>query len=200
MAETTAAAARFPSIEKCDLSSSNRHSIAADLDGTLLISRSSFPYFMLMAIEVGSLLRGLILLLAFPLIAVAYVSRSDTPSFSSTTPNSVLPSISIVEGNVVDEMERRIQRLEAIAADYLARLNRAWLLMSQFETRHYSNADVVDDGQLDDCCICLERLHRGLVATLHCRHEFHRGCIGRWLRRGHNFCPLCRHDLCTHSF
>ncbi|XP_042046463.1 probable glycerol-3-phosphate acyltransferase 8 [Salvia splendens] len=77
MAETAAAAARFPSIEKCDLSGSNRQSIAADLDGTLLISRSSFPYFMLVAIEAGSLLRGLILLLAFPIIAVAYVFVSE---------------------------------------------------------------------------------------------------------------------------
>ncbi|KAL6565949.1 putative glycerol-3-phosphate acyltransferase 8 [Orobanche hederae] len=74
----SAAAARFPSIEKSDTSNANRHSIAAYLDGTLLISRSSFPYFMLVAIEAGSLLRGLILLLAFPLIAVAYIFVSES--------------------------------------------------------------------------------------------------------------------------
>ncbi|CAI9768890.1 unnamed protein product [Fraxinus pennsylvanica] len=69
----------FPSIEKCDISAVSRHhSIAADLDGTLLISRSSFPYFMLIAIEAGSLLRGLILLLAFPLIAIAYIFVSES--------------------------------------------------------------------------------------------------------------------------
>ncbi|KAL0379507.1 UNVERIFIED_CONTAM: Glycerol-3-phosphate 2-O-acyltransferase 4 [Sesamum angustifolium] len=82
MAKTTASAAavaaRFPSIQKCDTSGQNRRSIAADLDGTLLISRSSFPYFMLVAIEAGSLLRGLILLLSFPLIAVAYIFVSES--------------------------------------------------------------------------------------------------------------------------
>lgn len=74
---TAAAAAQFPPIDKCELTDANRQSIAADLDGTLLIQRSSFPYFMLVAIEAGSLFRGLILLLAFPLIAVAYVFVSE---------------------------------------------------------------------------------------------------------------------------
>ncbi|KAL1566194.1 RING-type E3 ubiquitin transferase [Salvia divinorum] len=64
---------------------------------------------------------------------------------------------------------------------------------TQFETRHYSNDDDVEDGEeTEDCCICLERLRRGLVAALHCRHEFHEGCIGRWLCHGQNFCPLCK--------
>ncbi|KAG9135418.1 hypothetical protein Leryth_007185 [Lithospermum erythrorhizon] len=67
----------FPSITTCSTSTVDHHSIAADLDGTLLISRSSFPYFMLVAIEAGSYLRGLILLLCFPIIAIAYVFFSE---------------------------------------------------------------------------------------------------------------------------
>ncbi|KAL2536447.1 Glycerol-3-phosphate 2-O-acyltransferase 4 [Forsythia ovata] len=67
----------FPSIEKCEIAK-NHHSIAADLDGTLLISRSSFPYFMLVAVEAGSLLRGLVLLLLFPLIAISYIFISES--------------------------------------------------------------------------------------------------------------------------
>lgn len=52
--------------------------MAADLDGTLLISRSSFPYFMLIAIEAGSLVRGFLLLLALPIIFISYVFVSES--------------------------------------------------------------------------------------------------------------------------
>lgn len=66
---------KFPSISACG--GSNYESIAADLDGTLLMSSSSFPYFMLVAIEAGSLLRGLVLLLSLPIVIVAYLFISE---------------------------------------------------------------------------------------------------------------------------
>ncbi|CAI9108483.1 OLC1v1008081C2 [Oldenlandia corymbosa var. corymbosa] len=68
---------KFPPIENCQEISGDRHSVAADLDGTLLISNSSFPYFMLVAIEAGSFLRGLILLLSYPILAFTYLFFSE---------------------------------------------------------------------------------------------------------------------------
>lgn len=68
----------FPSVTTCNVSGGEKKSVAADLDGTLLISRSSFPYFMLIAVEAGSLLRGLILLLSFPLIVLSYLFVSES--------------------------------------------------------------------------------------------------------------------------
>jgi hypothetical protein len=56
-------------------------------------------------------------------------------------------------------------------------------------------------GELDephggeDCSICLVELVAGdRVADLRCGHEFHIGCLKRWIRHK-NKCPLCRAKL-----
>lgn len=66
----------FPPITACK--GTTYQSIAADLDGTLLVSSSSLPYFMLVATEAGSLLRGLVLLLALPIVIVSYLFISES--------------------------------------------------------------------------------------------------------------------------
>ncbi|XP_020109335.1 glycerol-3-phosphate 2-O-acyltransferase 6-like [Ananas comosus] len=44
-----------------------KHSIAIELEGALLLSRNFFPYFLLIALEAGGPLRALLLLLSYPL-------------------------------------------------------------------------------------------------------------------------------------
>ncbi|KAF8413187.1 hypothetical protein HHK36_001163 [Tetracentron sinense] len=68
----------FPSISSCKENDREAQSIAADLDGTLLISRDSFPYFMIVAIEAGSFLRALVLLLASPFLLIVYKLVSES--------------------------------------------------------------------------------------------------------------------------
>ncbi|KAL1555783.1 RING-type E3 ubiquitin transferase [Salvia divinorum] len=62
-------------------------------------------------------------------------------------------------------------------------------VLSGFKTRR---CDDTDQDEEEVCCICLDDLYRGSVATLNCRHEFHADCIRRWLVCGENFCPLCK--------
>ncbi|KAI5080382.1 hypothetical protein GOP47_0005861 [Adiantum capillus-veneris] len=62
----------FRNVEKCSSEGREKHTVVADLDGTLTRGRSSFPYFMLMAIEGGSILRAVVLMLVSPLAWMLY--------------------------------------------------------------------------------------------------------------------------------
>ncbi|KAJ0837202.1 putative glycerol-3-phosphate 2-O-acyltransferase [Helianthus annuus] len=68
----------FPLLSDHNTSTINHRSIAADLDGTLLKAKLSFPYYILIAIESGSLLRGLILITSLPIISFIYNFISES--------------------------------------------------------------------------------------------------------------------------
>jgi phosphoserine phosphatase len=75
---TTMAASPFPTVDKCSSADRSGDTVVADLDGTLLCGRSSFPYYAHMAFETGGVLRLLLLLLLAPLAGLLYYYVSES--------------------------------------------------------------------------------------------------------------------------
>ncbi|KAL2326642.1 hypothetical protein Fmac_025700 [Flemingia macrophylla] len=72
------ASSTFPTVNKCSSIGREKHTVVADMDGTLLIGRSSFPYFALVAFEAGGVLRLLFYVLASPIAALLYYFISES--------------------------------------------------------------------------------------------------------------------------
>lgn len=72
------ATANFPSVGDCPSIGREKDTVVADMDGTLLRGRSSFPYFALVAFEVGGVLRLLFVLLLAPFAGMLYYLVSES--------------------------------------------------------------------------------------------------------------------------
>ncbi|KAM7269462.1 hypothetical protein ACFE04_024959 [Oxalis oulophora] len=68
----------FPTINKCDSTNRGKHTVVANMDGGLLISQASFPYFALVAFEIGGMFRLLFLLLSLPVSTLLYYFHSES--------------------------------------------------------------------------------------------------------------------------
>ncbi|XP_064481065.1 E3 ubiquitin-protein ligase RLIM-like isoform X2 [Ornithodoros turicata] len=66
------------------------------------------------------------------------------------------------------------------------------LQIAQLPTRRVVGSDLASDKRT--CHICLEDFKRNnIVRTLPCLHEYHKGCLDKWLKRN-STCPLCRKE------
>ncbi|KZV45654.1 glycerol-3-phosphate 2-O-acyltransferase 6-like [Dorcoceras hygrometricum] len=68
----------FPHVNECESIGRESQTVVTDLDGTLLVGRSSFPYFALVAFEVGGILRLFFLLLSSPIAGILYYFISES--------------------------------------------------------------------------------------------------------------------------
>ena len=59
------------------------------------------------------------------------------------------------------------------------------------------NGPIIDEEgneiNIDNCCICLEKLENNKYKIKECKHEFHNECLLTYFRVSNNTsCPLCR--------
>lgn len=64
-------------INRCSSVGRSNQTVVADLDGGLLLSRTIFPYYMLVAMEAGSFFRAMLLLASYPFACLASILFSE---------------------------------------------------------------------------------------------------------------------------
>ncbi|KAG6772360.1 hypothetical protein POTOM_023765 [Populus tomentosa] len=96
----------FPTVDKCASIGKEKHSVVADMDGTLLRGRSSFPYFALLSFEGGGIFRLLFLLLNSPLAGLLYYFVSESAGIKVRATGFVQSPAVLVGKNKADALKK----------------------------------------------------------------------------------------------
>ena len=92
-------------------------------------------------------------------------------------------------------MEALVDFLEAVEGN-LHRDEQAGRSLSQSRVDQLPTRLAAGGASEKECYICLSQFEEGdQVRILPCDHEFHRGCIDKWLLDVQSTCPCCRFDV-----
>ncbi|KAG6415490.1 hypothetical protein SASPL_122901 [Salvia splendens] len=134
------AAACFRSIHDCASTGRENDAVVADMDGTLLRGRSSFPYFTLVAFEAGGALHLLFLLFFSPLAGFLYYFISESAGIRvlifaafaglrvsdiESVARAVLPKF--YSEDLHPESRRVYELIDSTIPESLRELNKGWV-------------------------------------------------------------------------
>ncbi|TYG71906.1 hypothetical protein E1A91_D05G417500v1 [Gossypium mustelinum] len=113
------------------------------------------------------------------------------------TNREVLPLRSVIHVSIVDSDGVSMGRALAESALEFESSNYGMVPAKESLVKEMVRMVRVEDGDQEDCMICLEELEVGFYASrMPCSHTFHGDCIENWLKQSH-YCPICRFEMPT---
>ncbi|KAF8707130.1 hypothetical protein HU200_030369 [Digitaria exilis] len=100
---------------------------------------------------------------------------------------------------IVGELERaglrRLSSTRTAGQDYLDLSDGRFVPASSEAMARLRETTAEETREDEECAVCLKSYEEGVeISAMPCSHEFHDGCIRRWLAIS-RLCPLCRFAL-----
>jgi len=154
-----------------DAAAGGTGTVVCDVHGALLPSTALFPYFMLVAFEGGSLLRGALLLCAFPLVwalgerrAASAVRVMAFVTFAGLAPGDAdLVARAVLPKHYLEQLDALVYERLWLPARRKVAVTAAPRVMSEWFLREYLAADAVVGPELHQVAVGRRRYFTGLL-------------------------------------